>query len=286
MCLFIIKLSINKHYICRPIRCGHPPPSALFRLVEVPQQTVELMNVPGECGEVRPQARTQLQRRQVSECEALRAARQVKRMGGGQGWWEQMARGWHSNIQPNWSKLIFISRPSWLWTLDSSCQNSLQLDLVQSMWWMHKNTSTCGTGFSQLVQPLIFQIVFGIVFGFLPDFNLPFLSACISHSIETQHFIQLIQSDMIAFDLLMGTQHVVIPWYFSRYRCSGDSTSPRVCDERERPLPDWLAPREWSWGSVSSGNAIDHQIYVPSCVALHLWRVHGKMSFLFHCWAT
>ena len=109
---------------------------------------------------------------------------------------------------------------------------------------MHKNTSTCGTGFSQLVQPLIFQIVFGIVFGFLPDFDLPFLSACISHSIERQHFIQLIQSDMIAFDLLMGTQHVVIPWYFSRYRCSGDSTSPRVCDERERPLPDWLAPRE------------------------------------------
>lgn len=122
VCLFIIKLSINKHYICRPIRCGHPPPSALFRLVEVPQQTVELMNVPGECGEVRPQARTQLQRRQVSECEALRATRQVK--------------------------------------------------------------------------------------------------------------------------------------------------------------------REWSWGSVSSGNAIDHQIYVPSCVALRLWRVHRKMSFLFHCWAT
>lgn len=73
-------------YICRPIRCGHPPHCALFGPVEVPQQTVELMNVPGECGEVRPQARTQLQRRQVSECEALRAARQVKRMGGGQGW--------------------------------------------------------------------------------------------------------------------------------------------------------------------------------------------------------
>ena len=29
-----------------------------------------------------------------------------------------------------------------------------------------------------------------------------------------------------------------------RYRCSGDSTSPKICDERERKIPEWLTPQE------------------------------------------
>ena len=122
--------------------------------------------------------------------------------------------------------------------LESTCQNCVHaarfgpIDVI--------NTSTCGAGFGhQLVQPFLKFIVF----GFLPDFDLPLLSACISPSIETQHFIQLIQFDCSwSPDGHQNTSSSL--GCLARYRCSGDSTSPRVCDERERPLPDWLAPRE------------------------------------------
>jgi len=39
--------------------------------------------------------------------------------------------------------------------------------------------------------------------------------------------------------------------FISWYRCSGDSTSPRVCDERERPLPDWCDIYAPSWKSMA-----------------------------------